>query len=174
MGNWREISLNDIGGVRIGHAQDEEYGTGCTVIVCDEKELLTYKTILQKIDENEPAIFGSRGLNPDALQVLQTKAQFIGNELMDFHRSVENQLLTYLGIDNCPVDKKERLVTGEAESNDQQLRVNVNLMLEARERACEKINSLYGLNVSVKLRNEMEVEKDVSPNDAPGDDETDS
>ncbi|MBE5774996.1 MAG: P1 family peptidase [Clostridiales bacterium] len=37
MGNWREISLNDIGGVRIGHAQDEEYGTGCTVIVCDEK-----------------------------------------------------------------------------------------------------------------------------------------
>lgn len=37
MNNWREISLNDITGIRIGHAQDEIYATGCTVILCAEK-----------------------------------------------------------------------------------------------------------------------------------------
>ncbi|MBR6767035.1 MAG: P1 family peptidase [Clostridia bacterium] len=33
----REIKLSDIPGVRIGHAQDDVHGTGCTVIICDEK-----------------------------------------------------------------------------------------------------------------------------------------
>ena len=34
---WKEISLRDIAGVRIGHAQDEQHATGCTVIVCEKK-----------------------------------------------------------------------------------------------------------------------------------------
>lgn len=133
------------------------------IILCDDRQLLTYKSIIQKIDENEPAIFGVKGLTMDEIQVLQTKAQFIGNELMDFHHSVENTLLTYLGINNCPVDKKERLITGEAESNDQQLEVNATVMLEARQRAVEKINKLYGLKISVDLRHKpKEVDPDVS------------
>lgn len=39
MKNLREISLNDIPGIRIGHAQDEMSATGCTVILCDEKAM---------------------------------------------------------------------------------------------------------------------------------------
>lgn len=34
---WKEISLHDIPGVHIGHAQDEEHATGCSVILCDKK-----------------------------------------------------------------------------------------------------------------------------------------
>ena len=37
MNPYKEISLSTISGVRIGHAQDEEHATGCTVIVCDKK-----------------------------------------------------------------------------------------------------------------------------------------
>ena len=140
------------------------------IILCDEKKLLTYKEVLNKIDENEHAIFGASGLSMDAINVLKTQAEFIGNELMDFHRSIESQLLTYLGIDNCPVDKKERLITDEAKSNNELIAVNTNVMLEARERACEQINKLYGLNVSVKLRNEG-VTADAAENPADGDNE---
>ena len=35
--SWKEISLHDIKDVRIGHAQDEQHATGCTVIVCEKK-----------------------------------------------------------------------------------------------------------------------------------------
>ena len=35
----KEISLNSIEGVKIGHAEDAQNGTGCTVIVCDEKAI---------------------------------------------------------------------------------------------------------------------------------------
>ena len=37
MSEWKEISLNAIKGVRIGHAQDEAHATGCTVILPDKK-----------------------------------------------------------------------------------------------------------------------------------------
>lgn len=37
MSEWKEISLQDIKNIRIGHAQDEEHATGCTVIVCEKK-----------------------------------------------------------------------------------------------------------------------------------------
>lgn len=132
------------------------------VFLCDEKQVLTYKAIFQKIDENEPAIFGDSGLALDRVQVLPTRVQFQGNELMDFSRSVESQLLTFLGINNCPVDKKERLITDEATSNNQLIDINANLGLEARKRAADAINELYGLNVSVDLRYKPE---EVEPDD---------
>jgi len=37
MSEWKEISLHDIKGIRIGHAQDEAHATGCSVILCDKK-----------------------------------------------------------------------------------------------------------------------------------------
>ncbi len=134
-------------------------------IITDERKVLTYKEVLRKIDENEPAIFGAPGLNPDAFQVIPAKAEFLGNDLMDYCHSVENKLLTFLGVDNCPVDKKERLITDEATSNDNLLTINADLMLEARKRACEAINAMFGLNVSVKLRHDpKEVKQDAGEN----------
>lgn len=37
MSEWKEISLHDIKNIKIGHAQDEEHATGCTVIICEDK-----------------------------------------------------------------------------------------------------------------------------------------
>ena len=35
----KEISLNSIEGIRIGHAQDTDNATGCTVVICDNKAI---------------------------------------------------------------------------------------------------------------------------------------
>ena len=37
MSQWKEISLHEIKGIRIGHAQDEEHATGCSVVICEKK-----------------------------------------------------------------------------------------------------------------------------------------
>lgn len=134
------------------------------LITCDEKNVFTYKEIFRRVDGNEPAIFGAKGLNMDAISVLPTsnRSVFIGNELMDYSHSVENKLLTFLGVNCSPVDKRERLITDEAESNNQLLDMNIDLMLEARQRACEAINAMYNLNVSVELRHKRE---EASPDD---------
>lgn len=131
------------------------------IIACDDKDVLTFKAIFAQIDGNTPAIYADKGLNLDALQVLQTGVKFMGTELTDYKHSVESDVLTFLGVDNVSVDKRERLITDEAESNNQLIESFRALQLESRQRACDEINELFGLNVSVRVRSQQPVEKPV-------------
>lgn len=138
------------------------------VFACDDKDVLTFKRIFQQVDGNVPAIFADRGLNLDSIQAFQTGVKFMGNELMDYKRSVESDLLTFLGQDNTPVDKKERLITDEAESNNQLIASFADLQLEARKKAAEEINEMFSLSITVERR--QPVEKPVETGDKEGED----
>lgn len=131
------------------------------VFACDDKDVLTFKRLFSMVDGNVPAIFADKGLNLDAIQAYQTGAKFLGNDLMDYKRSVESDLLTFLGQNNTPVDKKERLITDEAEANNQMIEGFAELQLEARQRACEAINEHWGLKIQVKRRGSDPVDKPV-------------
>lgn len=138
------------------------------IFACDDKDLLSFKRMFQQVDGNTPALFVDRGLNLDSVTAFQTGVEFMGNELMDYKRSVEGDLLTFLGQNNTPVDKKERLITDEAQANNQLIQSFADLQLEARQRACDQINDMFGLNISVKRREPVEmavdtVEKDGEP-----------
>lgn len=122
------------------------------VFACDDKDALTFKRIFQQIDGNTPAIFADKGMNLDSVNVFKTDAKFLGNDLMDYKKSVENELLTFLGFNNLAVDKKERVNLSEANSNNELTESFAELQLQAREEACKKINEMYGLNVTVKRR----------------------
>lgn len=126
------------------------------VVLCDDKDSLSFKRIFQMVDGNVPAIFADRSLNLDALNALDLKAKFLGNELMDYKRSVENELLTFLGYNNPAVDKKERTITDEVNANNQLIEGFLDLGLEARERACEDIRKLYGVELTVERRQGVE------------------
>ena len=130
------------------------------VFACDDKDVLTFKRIFQQVDGNVPAIFADRGLNLDSIQAFLTGVKFMGNELMDYKRSVESDLLTFIGQNNTPVDKKERLITDEAEANDQLIQSFADLQLVARQQACKEINEKFGLNITVRRRVQA-VEKPV-------------
>ena len=136
------------------------------VFTCDDKDVLSFKRLWQATDGNVPAHFVDRGLNLDAIQAFQTGAKFLGNELMDYKRSVECDLLTFLGQNNVAVDKKERLITDEAEANDQLIDSFADLQLQARQEACEEINAMFGTNITVERRvAEKPVEKEDPEHD---------
>jgi len=122
------------------------------VFAVDDKDVLTFKRIFQQVDGNVPAIFADKNLNLDAVGVFDTKAKFLCNEIKDYEKSVENDLLTFLGQNNPAVDKKERLITDEVNSNNELIEAFFELQYEARKRACEEINAMFGLSVSVKPR----------------------
>ena len=138
------------------------------VMLCDDKDVLSAKRVFQQVDGNVPAIFADKALNLDGISALDLKAKFLGNDLMDYKHSVEAELLTFLGINNPAVDKKERLITDEANSNNQLIASFMELQLEARRRACDAINEMFGLNVTVERR-----QPDVPEVDEPIDEEVD-
>lgn len=122
------------------------------VFTCDSKDVFSFKKIFEKIDGNVPVIYADKNLNTDSLNVLTTDSKFLCNDLMDYKKCVENELLTFLGFNNLAVDKKERVNVSEAESNNDVIETFADLQLKARQQACKEINEKFGLNVCVKRK----------------------
>lgn len=123
------------------------------LILCDDKQVLTMKNLWNKISRNEPAIFGVKNaVNLDDVKVHDLKAPFVANELNDYKTTIWNEAMTFLGVKNANLDKKERLITDEVQANDEQIMLSAEIMLKSRKDACKLINEKFGLNIDVRLR----------------------
>lgn len=122
------------------------------VILCDEKERLTFKNIMLQVKKFKYAIFGSKKLAMNNVDVLQTKSEYLIDKLQLQKTELMNELLTFLGINNNNVQKKERMLVDEVNANNDFILVNIDHMYDERKRACEEINKKYGLSISVKKR----------------------
>jgi len=126
------------------------------IVVCDDKDILTFKNIFRQVDGNVPAIYADKSLNVDSLNVLDITAPFVADKLADLKHDIWNDALSFLGIDNANTDKRERLVKDEVNANNSFVDFNALYMLQAREIACKEINVMFGCNVSVKRREGVE------------------
>ena len=128
------------------------------IIICEEKQRLTLKNIYTQFTGNEPVIYGKKGLDSDGINVLRTDAPFVSDKLEEYTRNVWSEALSFLGINNVMTEKKERLVTGEVEANNQLIDLSAQTMLLTRQLACDKFNRLYpGHDISVRQRTYQEV-----------------
>lgn len=125
------------------------------IVSTNNNNLLTAKILAKSIQDGEEIVFKDDFSNV-SVEVLQTQAPFVADKLMDCYLEYHNRILSYLGIDNLPVEKQERLITGEAEANDQALYLAREARLKMRKEACEKINKLWNLNVEVEYDDTFE------------------
>ena len=108
-------------------------------------------------------IFGdSSQLNVDQkpIQSIKTDAPFIADKIMDYKKEIWNEALTFLGVNNIMIDKKERLVSDEANSNNELINLNLESYLATRQKACEQFNELFNLKntdkeISVRVRSDL-------------------
>lgn len=122
------------------------------LIKCDEQQRLTMLNTYQQYDGNQPVIFGDKALNTNAFQVLNTGAPLVADKLYVLKTQLWNECLTYLGISNINVQKKERLITDEVTRNQGGTIASRYARLEARRQACDQINRMFGLNVECNYR----------------------
>ncbi|MBO5712860.1 MAG: hypothetical protein J6R88_01485 [Clostridia bacterium] len=124
------------------------------IIATDDKRELTAKKILEMINDNTYAVVVNKNsLNlDDFIKVLNTGAKSFTTDLTDLYHDILNEALTYLGINNANTDKKERLITDEANANNQLIESCSEMFLESRRRAVDEINKKFGTNITVELR----------------------
>jgi hypothetical protein len=122
------------------------------LIQCDEQERLMMKNLYMQYDGNMPFIFGSKNLNAKGLTVLKTDAPYVCDKLYTLKTQIWNEALTYLGISNTNVTKKERMISDEVIRNQGGTIASRYSRLEARRKAVEQINEMFGLEIEVNYR----------------------
>lgn len=126
------------------------------LIQCDESQRLTMKNLYKQYEGNEPFIFGSKGLDANGLKVLQTGAPYVADKLYELKTQIWNEALTYLGISNINVVKKERMITDEVTRNQGGTVASRYSRLESRRQACKQINEMFGLDIWVNYREDFQ------------------
>lgn len=126
------------------------------LIQCDETQRLTMLNVYKQYQGNEPVIFGDKNLNTNGVKVLQTNAPYVCDKLYQLKTQIWNEALTYLGISNINVQKKERLITDEVTGNQGGTIASRYSRLESRREACKKINDMFGLNIWCDYREDYQ------------------
>lgn len=125
------------------------------MIKCQEKEKTSVKQALKNISDNDIAVVGDKFGDKDSLSVLDLGSK---SNLPDMWANVKNylnQCFSSLGVKNNYTEKKERMITPEAEGETNAVRHMLEAELESRKHACTLINEMYDLNVDVEA-NELE------------------
>ena len=135
------------------------------LIRCDENQRLTLENLYMDYDGNKPVIYGDKGLNPNALSVLKTDAPYVADKLYTLKTQKWNEALTYLGISNVNITKRERLITDEVTRNQGGTIASRYSRLQSRRMACEQINKMFGLNVQCDYREDFQELVDTEESD---------
>ena len=117
----------------------------------DENNAFSMKSLYDRIYQGEPAIFIDKEMlkgEPENIMVIPTTAPYLVDKLQIQKQEMERELLTFLGINNT-LEKKERLIVDETNSNNQFIKMASDIGFKQRQLACEQINEMFGLNVRV-------------------------
>lgn len=133
-----------------------------------EKQRLTLLNLYKEFDGNAPFIFGDKNLDINALKVLKTDAPYVCDKIYQLKTQVWNEALTYLGISNINIQKKERLITDEVTRNQGGTIASRYSRLEMRRKAVEKINKMFGTNIEVNYREDFQQVGDDNTPETPG------
>ncbi len=121
-----------------------------------EKQRLTLLNLYKEFEGNAPFIFGDKNLDLNSLKVLNTNAPYVADKLYDLKTHIWNEALTYLGISNISNVKKERMITDEVNRNLGGTIASRYSRLESRQEAVEKINKMFGTDISVEYRDDFQ------------------
>lgn len=121
-------------------------------ILCNEKQRLSLKQVYEQYEGNQPFIFGNDTLDLKQIQVVKTDAPFVADKLFQLKTEIWNEALTYLGISNTNMQKRERMLTDEVIRNMGGTIASRYSRLNARKQACDEINKMFGLNIDVQFR----------------------
>lgn len=127
------------------------------MIACDENQRLTMKNLYQQYDGNEPFIFGGKDMDIKKIQAIVTGAPYVADKVMQTKFQIWNEAMTYLGISNVNMHKKERLLNDEVTRNMGSTVASRYTRLEMRKQACKKINEMFGLNIDVDYREDIQL-----------------
>lgn len=128
-----------------------------------EQQQLALKNAYMQYDGNQPVIFGNNDFmdgDGSSFGVFTTGAPFVADKLYELKVNLWNEALTYLGVSNISVQKKERMIKDEVQRLQGGVMANRYSREFARQQACEEINRMFGTQISCHFRDVFNQNKD--------------
>ena len=115
------------------------------------------KAMYDEISDGNPLVVYRKEatLSQTGLQVFfgNVKQNFVADIVQDSKRTIVNEFLTSIGINNSNTDKRERLITDEVNANNEELEANTTIWKQNLESCTKKINAMFPeINFSIKLK----------------------
>lgn len=125
------------------------------IITGPEKCKTSISAAMNKIADNEVAIIGQKLGQDFEIKVLNLATTSYLPDMWANVKNYFNQVFSSLGVKNSYTEKRERMITSEVEGEGNAVRHMLESGLNERQLACERINKMFGLNLSVEA-NEIE------------------
>lgn len=125
-------------------------------MVQDKAAAESYKKMYDQITGGEPAVFINKNLLNDSgepnyqLFLSNIGDNYIVSDILQDMRTIMAMYDTEIGIKNTNFEKKERLVTDEANANNEETQSLSDLWLETMKECMTKVNAMFNLQLSVK------------------------
>ena len=113
------------------------------------------KPIFSYLGKTQYTIGVDKSVDLNDIQILDLTVPYVADKLDDHKNTIFNEALTYLGIESAFSDKKERLIEQEVLVNMGSVEAQRLTRLQPRQKACDEINRLFGLNVQVEFNKQV-------------------
>ena len=122
------------------------------VIGCNEEDKDSMEDIVERILNNELVVYSAVG-DINKLQTLATTAPYLIDKLKAYQVSLENELLTTLGIDNSGVQaKKAQMLVDEVNANNDAINDFGNCIIDELKSWLERANKVLNRNISIEAK----------------------
>lgn len=121
-----------------------------------DAQIKSYKKMYDEISNGKPCAFiknskNGTPLDNSKLDVLNVKNTYVANDILLTKRTIMNEFLTEIGINNANTNKRERLVTDEVNVNNEETNALLMLWKDTMTQCFERINKMFNTNIKVKV-----------------------
>ena len=117
------------------------------ILTCDENQRLSYQNLLKQYAGNVPFMFGSKDLDINNLKAINLNTPFVADKLYTLMGNYWNEFLTFIGIPNLTINKKERLITDEVTRSMGGILIARQNFENQIIEDIEKVNKMFGLDI---------------------------
>lgn len=133
------------------------------IAYANENTKLSVQNMVYQQDKYDPWLYVKGNPSTDDIKnmmgVLDLGVQYIGLQLEQQKKETLAEALTYLGIESNYNMKAERQFTTEVQMTLGQVEADRLSPLYSRQKFCKDYNRLFGTNISVSMRSQLELTK---------------
>jgi hypothetical protein len=120
------------------------------IIMCeDERQRLSVENFISGYVGNRPVVVTKSPAMPDSLSYVTSGAPYLVDQLLVSQSKIWNKAMTFIGINNANMEKKEREISAEVESNNDQVGASRLIQINNLRTGFNEYNRLYGTDIQV-------------------------